>query len=343
MKVELINSIDDKVYDNFLLENDQTILYQSFKYIKFIKELTGSESSFFILKNNDQLLAIMPFLIKESKYGKVLNSLPFYGSNGAVIAKDNNLEYKLEILKFYKDYIFQNKFLSSTIIVSPFEKHQIEYDQFLNPNYSDARIGQLTPLPDSQEKLFEALHYKTRNSIRKGEKSNILINFSEGEKYFDFLFETHKENITSIGGTFKDKKVFDLFKSTFEYGKDYKIFVGTIDGKPVSALLNFYFNNTVEYYTPVTVKEYRDLQPLSAIIWFAMKDAIKNNFSWWNWGGTWHTQKGVYDFKKRWGTKDLHYRYYINTYNDSILDIPKAEIIKEFQYFYTVPFNILKT
>jgi len=342
MKLDVITSIDFDKYDGFLLENSDALLYQSSKYLNFIKELTQTQLLFFILTANDQLVAVMPLFIKETKYGKVLNSLPFYGSIGAVIAQNNQLSYKTELLSFYKDYIKQNNILSATLIVSPFENHQAEYEQILQPNFKDERIGQLTPLPNLIDDLFNALHYKTRNSIRKGEKSNVIVSYEEGINYFDFLFETHKENITSIGGTYKPKEVFDLFKQNFEYGKDYKIFVGKIDGKPVSALLNLYFNKTVEYYTPVTVKEFRDLQPLSAIIWFAMQDAVKNNFKWWNWGGTWFTQKGVYDFKKRWGTLDMHYKYIINTNGEAILNIPKSEMLKEFQYFYTVPFNLLK-
>jgi lipid II:glycine glycyltransferase (peptidoglycan interpeptide bridge formation enzyme) len=83
------------------------------------------------------------------------------------------------------------------------------------------------------------------------------------------------------------------------------------------------------------------LQPLSAVIWYAMQDAVSNQFKWWNWGGTWFTQKGVYDFKKRWGTQDFNYKYFINTSNDNLLGLSKKQILKEFEYFYTVPFNLL--
>jgi len=342
MDIEVVDSISLLEYDEFLLNCPNSLLYQSSNYLSFIKALTEAKLLFFTLKENNVIMAIMPVFLKSTKYGNVINSLPFYGSNGAVLVQTDNAEYKKKLLKFYKEYLDENKILVSTIIVSPFECDASEYEKVLIPNYTDERIGQLTPLLDSVESLFESFHYKTRNSIRKGEKSGIEISCEDGIEYFDFLFETHKENITSIGGSYKPKRVFDLFKANFEYGKDYKIFVAKINGKPVSALLNFYFNKTVEYYTPVTVKEYREAQPLSAIIWFAMQDAVRNNYKWWNWGGTWITQKGVYDFKKRWGTKDFNYKYFINTVGDEILNIPKSNILNEFKYFYTIPFHLLK-
>lgn len=342
MKIEFTASIDLKKYESLLLSNPNSLLYTSPKHLNFLSAITNCKCNYFILSNDHEYLAVLPCFVKETKYGKALNSLPFYGSNGAVTSFHDSWEYKLELLQFYKNYIHEHNYLVSTIIVSPFEKHQTEYKNTLQPNHIDERIGQLTPLPEKEEELFDSIHYKTRNSIRKGEKSNIEISYEEGENYFDFLFETHKENITAIGGKHKDKSVFELIRSNFVYGSDYKIFVAKLNGEPISALLNFYYNNTVEYYTPVTRSEFRDLQALSAIIWFAMKDAIKNKYKWWNWGGTWHSQKGVYDFKKRWATIDMHYTYFINTSNNSILELSKKEILENFKDFYTVPFNLLK-
>lgn len=342
MEVIISNRTSLEEYNDLLMRCRDAMLYQSSKYLKFINDLTDSEIVYFSLRNESELLAVMPVFIKSSNYGKVINSLPFYGSNGSVIAKNDKSEYKEIILRSFKDYLNNNReIIASTIINSPFESNSDIYQNILKPSYNDERIGQLTPLLDNFEEVFNSFHYKTRNSIRKGEKSGLVISYEDGLNYFDFLFETHKENITSIGGLYKKKKVFDLIKSNFEYGKDYKIFVAKLNNEPVCALLNFYFNQTVEYYTPVIVKEYRDLQPLSAVIWSAMQDAVSNQFKWWNWGGTWFTQKGVYDFKKRWGTQDFNYKYFINTANDTLLTLSKKQILKEFEYFYTVPFNLL--
>ena len=90
-----------------------------------------------------------------------------------------------------------------------------------------------------------------------------------------------------------------------------KIFIAEKEGIKIAGLLLFYFNKSIEYFTPVIVNEFRSLQPLSLLIFEAMKDGISRNYEFWNWGGTWLTQDGVYRFKKMWGSEDLKYFYYV--------------------------------
>ena len=57
-------------------------------------------------------------------------------------------------------------------------------------------------------------HQKTRNMVRKGLKSNLIIGYEEGFKKFNNLCEIHTQNINIIGGIPKTLKVFD-FTLTF--------------------------------------------------------------------------------------------------------------------------------
>jgi len=74
-----------------------------------------------------------------------------------------------------------------------------------------------------------------------------------------------------------------------------------------------------------------------------MKHAIDYGYSFWNWGGTWQEQKGVYDFKKKWGAIDEKYYYYTKVFNNEIVELPSNTLIDSFPNFYTMPFKNLKT
>ena len=43
----------------------------------------------------------------------------------------------------------------------------------------------------------------------------------------------------------------------------------------------------------------------SLLIFEVMLDAVEKNYEYWNCEGTWESQKGVYDFKKKWGANDM--------------------------------------
>ena len=108
-------------------------------------------------------------------------------------------------------------------------------------------------------------------------------------------------------------------------------------------MLIFYFNGTVEYFTPVIRPEFRHTQALALVIYEAMKDAVQEKAcKLWNWGGTWLSQGGVYDFKKRWGTEDYPYYYYTKVFNQELLKVNSKDLLDEYAGFYVLPFNELK-
>jgi lipid II:glycine glycyltransferase (peptidoglycan interpeptide bridge formation enzyme) len=142
----------------------------------------------------------------------------------------------------------------------------------------------------------------------------------------------------TIGGIHKTP---DFFRQipTFLQNGSWEHYVAKLNGENIASLLLLYGNQTVEYFTPATKNEYRKLQPLSLIIFTAMKDAIDRKFTKWNWGGTWKTQTGVYDFKKRWGVLEGEYRYYCAVFKPEILTYPIDFIKQGYPNFYVFPFE----
>ena len=76
-----------------------------------------------------------------------------------------------------------------------------------------------------------------------------------------------------------------------------------------------------------------------------MKAAVRSRAKWWNWGGTWKTQTGVYHFKNRWGALDMNYYYFIRFSMPEraglFLSSTKELLLSNYGYFFTVPFDRL--
>lgn len=133
-----------------------------------------------------------------------------------------------------------------------------------------------------------------------------------------------------------------MINKHFEQGKDYNIYIAKLDEKKIGALLLFYYNETVEYFTPAAVSKYRNIQALPLIIYQAMCKANAKGYKWWNWGGTWLTQDGVYKFKNKFGAIDKEYNYFIKINNEDIYSSTKKELLEEYDNFYVIPFDKLK-
>ena len=339
--VHIVERFDRKFefeYENFIIKNGFSMMYHSIKYAYFLTSLIKAKPYYLVAREDEEINGVLPLMYIDGKYGRVLNSLPYYGSNGSILSS-TEVAKKLLIDK-YNEVINKKNIASSTIITNPFDK---KFDSSLiNYNNLDVRIGQITEIQfnESHEKnILQKIHYKTRNTIRKAIKSNVEV-YIENSK-LDAIYKIHKKNMNDIGGLPKQIEILDSIRRTYTSNDDYKVYVAKLGKKIIAGLLVFYFKDTVEYYMPVVKKDYRNIQPLSLIIFRAMIDASINGFKYWNWGGTWESQKGVYLFKKRWGTKTENYYYLNNVVNEEIYSCDKEFLLNEYQSFYVIPFKKL--
>lgn len=341
MQVKTLDESFENEYNSFLESIKNPIIYYTKKYRKFLELMTNSNSLYKIaVSSNGEIFGLLPLMIKEGKYGKVINSLPYYGSYGGIISK-NNLSRKV-LIEYYNDLINKEDYLSSVIISNPF--NQALKAENYHHNKTDFRIGQITELDNlssSMDKTIMNFHYKTRNMIRKAIKNNVEVFIDNND--LEFLKITHQENMKKIGGTPKNDKFFEIFPKIFLINKEYNIYYAKVSEKKIASLLLFYSGETVEYFMPAIDLNYRNLQPLSLIICKAMIDSFKIGYKFWNWGGTWPSQEGVYRFKSRWNSKDFKYYYYINSNEDRLRKIDLKELQREYDNFYVYPYDKLKS
>ncbi|MEM5777471.1 MAG: peptidoglycan bridge formation glycyltransferase FemA/FemB family protein [Candidatus Aenigmatarchaeota archaeon] len=339
MKIILLEkNLEDK-YENFLLKHSESLVYYSIKFKEFLKEVLDCEEEYLLAIENNEIRGVLPLMKRRGKYGYVYNSLPFYGSNGGIIA--DNKEAFSYLINQYNNLIENSNIGSAVIISNPL--YNREYYSSIRYDIIDERIGQFTELSfnnDAETELMSKIDSSARRNVKKAFKIGIKVEIDNTQ--FEFLKKTHYDNMKAINGKAKPQKFFNLVTKYFEEGKDYNLYVALLDGKPIAGLLLFYYNKIVEYYIPAIVQEFRSYQPLALIIYQAMVDAFKKGYDLWNWGGTWLTQEGVYRFKKKWGAKEIEYFYYIKINNKDIYTSTKEEIQKEYDNFFVIPFDKLK-
>jgi hypothetical protein len=344
--IEILQDELNEHYTNHLLKSENSLFFYTITYKKLLEKLLDCEPVYLLALKGKDVIGSFPIMIKNSNSeGCIANSLPFYGSNGSIIV-NTGMDYefseavKKEIINEAYLLLEKRQCRAATFITNPFD-NQDWYSANFQYDFHDYRIGQITSLPGYSEHIENDLlnsfeEPRTRN-IKKAIKSNIVSEKDISCRYLDFLYKTHIENMEAIGGKAKPKEFFQLIPEIFE-NKEFAIYIAKQFDEPIAALLLFYFNNTIEYITPVIKKEYRSLQPLSLLIFEAMKDGSKMGFKYWNWGGTWKSQSGVYSFKKKWGAIDKIYHYYTKIFDKDFQKIDKYLLNQNFPYFYSYPY-----
>ena len=346
--VVLLDSKTEAAYLTFTKRNKLFLWYSSLTYKIFFEKYLNLRSQYILVLQDQMIVGCLPlFFSPHTQYGTVINSLPYYGSNGAFLFDEKlTVDEKLKVgnclLKELNQIIMDENISAVTLVTNPFEDFSNDFlEKNFSADYTDFRHGQLTPLPSNTGELMDVFQNPRPRNIRKAIKSDIKVRTGTSKKDFKFLVQTHQQNMLKIGGKFKDNRFFEMVQKG-DAGNTYKLYVAELDGNPVSALLLFYFNHTVEYFTPCTLDDYRNLQPSSLLIYEAMKDAIEEGFRHWNWGGTWASQTGVFDFKRKWGAIDKNYHYHTRLLNKELLSLTPDEINQAYPHFYTVPYNQLK-
>jgi hypothetical protein len=296
------------------------------------------------------------FLKRNATYGHVLNSLPFYGSNGGVIVAPERSGADRDaigraLVRGFRDVADGDDVIASTIVASPLAPLDDLYREEVAPTLEDERIGQLTALPalsseTSDAKVSQALlasHPAQARKVRKALRSSVRVESDGSIETMRALAAIHRDNMEAIGGSAKSWSVFEAIRGAFVHDVDYRVYRATVEGETVAALLVFFYGRVSEYFTPATLTSARPLQPSSLLVHTAMIDAVRRGCTTWNWGGTWTTQHGVRAFKASWGAEEIVYRYFVRERPGSELRSLDAQtLLRAYPNFYAIPFRCLE-
>lgn len=334
MRVQKLTAILDEAYDRYLISKEHSLFYYSPKYRDFLKSLLGCHDEYFVAVDAGDICGILPLMYTKVDSGRVYNALPYYGSIGGILA-DNREAYSA-LVDTYNGIACDKNTLSATIISNPLDGGELNN---VIHNFTDYRISQITTLTHKKE-ILARIESSARRNVKKALREGVVVEVDHDQ--LGRLFEMHEESIRWVGGMPKSERFFRLVPKSFVPGDEFDVYIGKLDGGVIAGLLLFYFNKTVEYFTPATDVEYRSLQPLAAILSSAMGDAARRGFVWWNWGGTWESQCGVYRFKKKWTAQERRYFYYTQLNDKSLLSRTSEDILEGFPNFFVVPFSELR-
>lgn len=336
MKAEIIENIDWVEYDSFLDSVNSTFFHSS-KFLQLLDNLLNAQSFFIEVKEGNKISGIIPLFIKDTKYGKVLNSLPYFGSYGGILSE--KIEVSKLILNELNNFNQENEVLSSVIIEEPFSDNNI-YEKFYKFNSTDSRVTQCTILDKSENELFNNLEKRVRWSIKKSTKTNIDVKKTDlNEDIISEFYQLHKKNMEDKGGQIKNKDFFQFVKKIFNAEKEYDVFVGYHDDIPISFLLVFYHKKFTEYYMPAQNSDYKNLQTSSKLIWESIKESLNQKKYYYNFGGTPKNNESLYRFKRGWNASDYNYRYFVYRDLERIKEIDLNELKKAYDNFYVFPYD----
>ena len=91
MEIEIEKTVENEEYEQFLKKNTNVTFFHSKKHLNFLSNILELDPKFIVARKQKEITGIIPFFIKRSVYGNVINSLPFFGSHGGIISEDHEI------------------------------------------------------------------------------------------------------------------------------------------------------------------------------------------------------------------------------------------------------------
>lgn len=327
----------DRTYEAFVAAHPHAMLYHSLRFRDFLIHLLGCQPHYGVALEGGKVVGVLPMMSAVGAYGRVLNSLPYFGSNGGILADGSGARSALA--QWYEACTTAPDVAAATLIANPFDQD----GTVPGHDFVDVRVGCATPLwglGDPEERVLASIDGSARRNVAKARRCGVEVDL-DNEAFAD-LEALHRAGMDAIGGRAKSAEFFTAVPRCFRGGDDYDLYVARLGGEVVAALLVFFYGSVCEYYVPASRPESRSEQPMAAILFRAMSDAMRRGLRWWNWGGSWVSQENLIRFKEKWGGRSREYRYWTSLANPQVLSAEPEELLAAYPGFFVAPFGSLR-
>ncbi|MFX0195698.1 MAG: lipid II:glycine glycyltransferase FemX [Candidatus Hodarchaeota archaeon] len=132
-------------------------------------------------------------------------------------------------------------------------------------------------LARNEEELWANLHQKTRNLIRKSQRSGLEI-IMDGRPYLPKYYEMVRETLGSQGVRVLPKKFYEEVIDSLEPKNMAKLVIAVYDGKAISGAIFLFYKDTVYYWHGASFRDHKSVAPNQSIQWELIKYANQNGY-----------------------------------------------------------------
>jgi len=337
IEVRPLKASEHEEWNAFLRGNPGGVFVHSIAYRDLLVGELGCEAEYLVAREAGETRGVLPIMWAEESEGRICNSLPYYGSHGGPVTSDPRVDRAL--IDAWNERVSDPGTLASTMVENPFLEH--DFPQPVH-EMTDERISQFTVLAGSggEDEVMALISAEARNNVRRAARQGVSVELDNDA--MAEVWRIHQENMEALGAPAKSRRFFEAIPTHLRPGEGFDIWTARVGGEVAAALLVVRFNGVSEYFTSGTRIEYRRHNPHAALLFAALVHETRNGARIWNWGGTHHGMDGVFHFKRKWGSREGRYRYFVHLNDRSLLEATPQELLERFPNFYILPFSALR-
>ena len=291
------NGPDHERWDAYVKSHKDGSFFHLSGWKKVIYETYHHLPHYLYLERDGVIVGVLPLFEQRSLvFGHTLISTPFCVSGGAIAEDDAGL-LLLEQAAAALGKQLKVDYIEFRYAV-PRENNP---DLTLNCHHSTYRM----PIAESEQEVLLSIKKKQRANVRQSLKNNLV---AEKTTDTDSVHRIYSESVRNLGTPVFPKKFFASLKSTF--GDDVDLMRVKKNDVPVSAVLSFYYKDTVLPYYGGGTPYARKLKSNDFMYYTLMCRAKQERGSKIFDFGRSKNESGSGNYKKTWGIEPQPLYYY---------------------------------
>jgi hypothetical protein len=336
IRVEPLKESQSHEWDAFLRGQPAGLFVHSSAYRDLLVGELGCAPEYLVAREGAEIRGVLPIMWTGEGGGRICNSLPYHGSHGGPVSSDPAAERAL--MRAWDERASDPGTVAATMIENPFAGKQ-----FPEPTHGleDDRISQFTVLPRAggEKEVMELISPEARSNVRKAVRRGVSV--ERDNAALSELYAIHEATMAGLGAPARPRSFFEALGARLRPGEEFDVWIARVAGEVAAALLVVRFNGVSEYFASGTRPGFRTHNAHPAVVFAALVDETRRGSRIWNWGGTRRGMAGVFHFKRKWGSRERRYRYFVQLNEPSLREAAPGELMGRFPGFYVLPFSAL--
>ena len=306
--IRIFDTNNSKQWDEVVKSFSNYDVYYLSGYVKAF-QIHGDGNPQLLFYENNGLRAIYVYMKRETFISGIYDSITPYGYGGVLFEGDISTE---KLNAFWNDYV--QKMNEENIIDNFVRYHPMILNAIPMKEISNViDLGKTIAMDlSSPEIIWENIHSKNRNMIRKAEKNGIEIHHGKGLDLLDKFIVIYNATMDKDNAD----KYYYFSQSFYEsihndLYDNYEIFYAVYENKIIAMSIMIFANNRMNYHLSGSDIEYRNLAPSNLLLYKAALWGYEQGFKTLHLGGgVGSGEDNLYKFKAAFN-KNANYQFSI--------------------------------
>lgn len=342
ISIQIINDSKDKKYSDFVRNNPNTSLFQTFEMAEVYKRNKNTKPLIIaaIDEKSGEILSSLLAKIIVRKPGFMSSFSKHSSIRGGPIFKNSpdGIRATSELLKFYNEFIKKDVLYSRiyplndpSLIIPCFEGNNYKFESWNNF---------LIDLNRSADDIWKDLDKYKRKNVKRAEKKGVTIEELSEKNLIPIFYDLLKETYIPRKQPLEDISHFEAVFDILVPNNMAKFFLAKYNNEYIAGRLVLTYKGTVYDWFTGSLRKTLELYPNDLLVWHILKWGSENEFKVFDFGGggtSEQSSEGWIEFKKRFGSKQISYGRYTMIHQPKKLRFAEKayEIYRRIKFFKT--------